>query len=170
MGRKRVSRAGEHRKHGTPHTCVECQSTYLSVAKTTRFCTRVCAARWLAKHRRTTTGRCLTPKGYVLIYQPTHPHATKAGYVMEHRLVMERIVGRYLTPNEVVHHRNGQKGDNSDSNLELMEKRTHDRIPKPPPHCVQIPCPCCKVPVFIWGRARLAAVHLSVEPPEFSRV
>jgi hypothetical protein len=33
-------------------------------------------------------GRCIDDDGYVLLKMPDHPHATKAGYVREHRLVM----------------------------------------------------------------------------------
>lgn len=35
------------------------------------------------------------------------------------RLVMERIIGRALLPNETVHHKNGNKVDDRPSNLEL---------------------------------------------------
>lgn len=64
-------------------------------------------------------GRFTTVRGYVYVYRPEHPHATKAGYVFEHRLVMEEMLGRLLEAGEVVHHRNGKKGDNRPENLEL---------------------------------------------------
>jgi len=60
-------------------------------------------------------------KGYVRIYKPDHPSATKKGYVLEHRLVMESIIGRYLNKDEVVHHINGDKGDNRKNNLWLFD-------------------------------------------------
>ena len=53
------------------------------------------------------------------IYSPTHPNKTKDGYVCEHRLVMEKHMGRILTKKEVVHHINGDITDNRIENLML---------------------------------------------------
>lgn len=57
--------------------------------------------------------------GYVYIYSPKHPNKTKMGYTCEHRLVMEKFLGRYLEKQEVVHHKNHNKTDNKIENLEL---------------------------------------------------
>jgi hypothetical protein len=62
--------------------------------------------------------------GYALIQQPDHPHANRHGYVLEHRLVMEKMIGRFLEPQEVVHHRNKNKQDNSPANLQLFSENS----------------------------------------------
>lgn len=66
--------------------------------------------------------------GYVLAYVPEHPNAHKDGYVMLHTVLMERAIGRYLKPNEVVHHINHDKKDNRLENLKLMDKKEHMKM------------------------------------------
>ena len=70
---------------------------------------------------------------YSALYVPDHPHSNKAGYVMEHRLVMEKSVGRYLDLKEVVHHIDNDPTNNDINNLMLFKvdadhQRYHKKI------------------------------------------
>lgn len=62
---------------------------------------------------------------YMTIHVPDHPRADNSGYVMEHRLVAEERLGRFLEPNEIVHHKDGNKTNNSPENLEVLTRSEH---------------------------------------------
>lgn len=72
-------------------------------------------------------GRVRHPKGYVLAYAPNHPDAV-GGYVLEHRLVAESMLGRRLTSSEDVHHKDGDKSNNHPDNLEILAHAEHARL------------------------------------------
>ena len=65
--------------------------------------------------------------GYTYLYLPSHPKCTKEGYIAEHRLVVEKKIGRFLRKKEVVHHLNEIKSENNIDNLMLFES-THKHL------------------------------------------
>jgi len=73
-------------------------------------------------------GRRKTGKGYIYVHMPDHPHACKAGYVMEHRLAAEKKIGRYLDVQEDVHHVNEDKLDNRPENLMVLTRSEHKTL------------------------------------------
>jgi hypothetical protein len=72
-------------------------------------------------------GKIIERDGYIYIWKPNHPYANHAGYVFEHRLVMENVLGRYLEPQESVHHIDGTHNNNAPNNLMLMKTEGEHR-------------------------------------------
>lgn len=81
-----------------------------------------------ADHVQWAGGRHLNHEGYVRVW------AGQKRRRLEHRLVMERHLGRPLKRNEVVHHKNGIKTDNRIENLELTNQSAHAKHHAPEMH------------------------------------
>lgn len=104
--------------------CEYCSKLFSPRQNNSRFCSRTClyssatgenASQWKG-------GRIVNNQGYVSLYRKEHPASDNMGYVKEHRIVMEEKIGRFLLPNENVHHKNGNRSDNRIENLELWVK------------------------------------------------
>lgn len=73
------------------------------------------------KHPKWKGGSFVDSSGYVMIKCEDHPYLNHPqGYVYEHRLIMEKHLGRILLPSEVVHHINNNRKDNRIENLMLF--------------------------------------------------
>ena len=62
--------------------------------------------------------------GYEVVYLPSHPRAYSDGYVYEHILIMEQKLNRPLKSEEIVHHKDEDKGNNSPENLIVFATNT----------------------------------------------
>jgi len=90
-----------------------------------KFCSNKCRHKYTrgSKHHNWINGKSINKNGYIIIQSPDHPKNNN-GYVLEHRLVMEKHLGRYLKNKEVVHHINGIRNDNRLENLMLFPNNT----------------------------------------------
>ncbi len=73
--------------------------------------------------RRAPYDRSESPKGYIIIR--TESPKGKAMWVLEHRYVKSIEIGRSLESDEIVHHINGNKKDNSLENLKIISNKEH---------------------------------------------
>lgn len=144
----------EHRKKRVVLKCAGCDKpfeTFGSHVSRRTFCSRPCQNKaWsnaTAGHRKSVKwekrpGLSLHSDGYVLEWCPDHPFAS-GGYVMQHRLVIERWLRKnepdsgflvklgnqmYLRPDIEVHHKDEVKSHNQIGNLECLTRAEHARI------------------------------------------
>jgi hypothetical protein len=80
------------------------------------------------KNPRWKGGEITTKDGRVMLHCAGHPFPSKGNYVYRYRLKMEKKLGRYLTPGEVIHHKNGNPSDDRISNLEVLFTQKHNTI------------------------------------------
>lgn len=120
--------------------CCHCGNTYyrkmtpynedIKVFENRKYCSPECSA--LAHLRNNGSnwkgGKRIDRNGYIyILVGRSHHLASKDGYALEHRMVAESIIGRRLKKDEVVHHKNENKHDNSPENLEVLSGNAEHR-------------------------------------------
>jgi ribosomal protein S27E len=127
------------RKGHSKYVWVECpycrgqRWAYFSKGRAIASRCRHCAATTAGpRHPNFKTGTSKNKAGYPLILIDRddffRPMAMHNGYVLEHRLVMAKHLGRCLHTWEFVHHKNGIKTDNRLINLQLISDHKHNQI------------------------------------------
>lgn len=113
----------------TPKVCPACQMEFFHRRDKVVCCSKTCARSYDARRFGPSNwkgGVNRHAAGYLKQLAKGHPAADKNGYVMQHRLVMETVLGRFLGRNERVHHKNGVRDDNRPENLELWNVEHKD--------------------------------------------
>ena len=115
-----------------PKPCKWCGEIFKPECARIQFCSYECVGRARRLGEIASRPRSDEPwkdaRGYVMRYEPEHPMADGRGTIKEHRYVMAAHLGRMLTPDEIVHHRNGIVDDNRPENLQIMTRAEHTRM------------------------------------------
>lgn len=125
------------------HACIDCGKgrwvRYMEGKPESSRC-RSCSSRLKAQGRTGENspfwkgGRKVNGQGYILVLlQPDdffYPMAKSSGYVLEHRLVVAKALGRCLHSWEIVHHKKGYAKDDNryPETLELVMEGQHNQI------------------------------------------
>jgi len=97
---------------------------------------RVCALKnrksWVDHRNPHWTGGRIIKKGYIkILLGKEHPcfssMVDSTGYILEHRMIMAKHLGRLLEKWEIVHHINEDRQDNRLENLELLPNKAEHR-------------------------------------------
>lgn len=107
--------------------CDEEFEVYPSRKDTAKYCSPKCRSKAYRGegNPKWRGGKHKNSDGYIKLFRPDHPKADKAGYVYQHRIVMEEYIGRDLKKDEIIHHINGIKDDNRMCNLIIVNAEEH---------------------------------------------
>lgn len=118
--------------------CPVCGKMFNTRGSIRVFCSRKCAGiyrkesgKYAGINAPNWRGGIQNGEKYTYVFLPTHPNHDLKKRVLQHRLVMEKYLGRYLNNDEIIHHINGDKKDNRFENLQVMTRATHVILHKP---------------------------------------
>lgn len=105
--------------------CIVCQKVtfkeFSNARKTLNsVCSMSCRSRLMEKPDGHVRKKRSESNTHLMVKQKDHPCANNHGFVAQHRLIMEKSIGRLLKPEEQVHHINLLKDDNRLENLVLF--------------------------------------------------
>ena len=123
------------------HACVDCGKERWVVFRSNKPASQQCKRchiltlrRFGSDNKMWAGGRCVAGRRHqyisIKVYTDDffYSMADNRGYVLEHRLVMAKHLGRCLHRWELVHHRNGVYLDNRIENLQLISGDRHRQI------------------------------------------
>lgn len=117
-------RISDKKGTGKEINCKLCGIVFKSSSGISRnkiFCSRLCRSKYNRGNKNTNYKGGKIKRGkYWAVKTYDHPSAPSDGYIREHRLIMEKYIGRYLLKEEVIHHINGNTLDNRIENLQLF--------------------------------------------------
>lgn len=64
--------------------------------------------------------------GYFMFFKPDHPSSNSNGYIKRARYNMEKHIGRYLSREELVHHKDMNRLNDNIENLQIMTRSEHN--------------------------------------------
>lgn len=110
-------------------TCKNVYTVHPYRKKSAKYCSMKCYGQGMDVNGKNNPswkgGKFTRDDGYIMIY---YPRGTSI-YMLEHRYLMEKKLGRRLRKKEIVHHINGIKSDNRLKNLEIINNQSmHARL------------------------------------------
>jgi len=124
------------------YKCIECKEDFFRFPSYKRnhgkpkYCSHKCKSKstlwrekYTGKNNSNYKGYKTTVRGYIMIRDINSKYSNgESKYIFEHRIVAEKMIGRKLDKEEVVHHLNGIRTDNRPENLKIMLKNYHDSL------------------------------------------
>lgn len=116
---------GRRNRRLADKACPECGRSFKPLRASSAYCSRPCARKKNGGHNFKGESWWTCPRGYVI------GRVWIDGKLVSkrlHRHLMEQHLGRQLSADEDVHHRDGDKQNNDLSNLEVLSHSEHARL------------------------------------------